>query len=53
MVTPSSVVKFDIRVEIYVRKWCLLLELNQNKDEIKKKKNKEIKVKKNTKKISS
>ena len=43
------VVKLDKRVNIYVRKWRLLLVL-KNKYTIKE--NKEIKVKKNIKKIS-
>ena len=44
------VVKLDKRVNIYVRKWRLLLVL-KNKYTIKE--NKEIKVKKNIKKISA
>ena len=42
--------KFDTRVNKYVRKWYLLLVLNLTKQTIKE--NKEIKVKKNNKKIS-
>ena len=42
-------VKLDLRVNIYVRKWRLLLVLNLNKDT----ENKEIKVKKNIKEISA
>ena len=42
-------VKLDLRVNIYVRKWRLLLVLNLNKET----ENKEIKVKKNIKEISA
>ena len=41
----------DIRVNIYVKKWRLLLMLNLTKK--KSKENKEMKVKKNIKKISA
>ena len=43
----------DIRVNIYVKKWSLVLMLNLTKKNKKNKENKEMKVKKNIKKISA
>ena len=51
MVAPSYVVKLYTRANIYVRKWRLLLVLNLIEQTIKE--SKEIKVKKNIKKISA